>query len=378
MKYSIKKNKLISIVLLFLVVFQIGFSSVSFAFEKNMEKNTYDYKYKEYTLDDLVNCKSCDKMTKEEIIIFLKLLNDPEVRELHNKLIKNCTGSDRVSRMQWYQIPDLMGGFWDGFYDELEGTIEGIKSMFRWDTYKAMLEFCGAIGNGDITLNDLGEMALSQLEPIEYVIDNSSYVMDPWSDVSDDEVREYGANLCKTIIIIIDAKNTLKELPSCLKKFEGLLDDFGGVTGNVIKNKKPDVKIDIDDFENVVSEDGFKIDLQLFSEGFISLSKKDKKHVLNRHSFDRVKTQLSHQIGKVSRDILENDIAERNFFNPDWSEDMIADAVERGYNKLLKEGIRNDRNEIDVDGEWLLIVMEDGKFITAWGTHKFELSDFGF
>lgn len=252
-----KKNRLMSILLLFVMVFQIGFTSSSFAIDNISYKELQNYNTKEYTLGDLANVEACEKMTKEEILIFLELLNDPEVRELHNQLIKDCTGSDKVARMQWYQIPELMGGFWDGFYDELQGTVDGIKSMFRWDTYKAMLEFCGAIGRHEITLDDLKDMALDQLEPIEYVCYNSAYVFNPNSDVSDEEVREYGANLCKTIIMIIDAKNTLKELPESLRRFKGLLEDFGGVTSNVISGKKPEIDFDLDKIEDVVDEDNF-------------------------------------------------------------------------------------------------------------------------
>ncbi len=139
------------------------------------------------------------------------------------------------------------------------------------------------------------------------------------------------------------------------------------------------------------SEPMFKMNLQLFAKkgkkldglsslgkGIVNLSKDNKKHILNRHTFNRVKQQLCHKIGKVSRSKIAQDIAERGFFNPKWTEDMITEVSETAYNQLLKQGNTNGRYVVEALGEEITVAIEDGVFKTAWGHHKFTLDDFGY
>ncbi len=113
-------------------------------------------------------------------------------------------------------------------------------------------------------------------------------------------------------------------------------------------------------------------------KGMVNLSKANKKHILNRHSFSRVKQQIGQKIGKMSRSEIAQDIAERGFFNPEWTEDMITDASEAAYNQLLKQGNANGKYVVEVLGEEITVAIENGIFKTAWGHHKFTLDDFGY
>lgn len=255
------KSKLMSMVLLFAMLFQISFLSNSFALEAKNSIN-YNYEYREYTFDDLSEMNLCDDMSKEEIIAFLDLLNDPEVRKINNELMKQITDSDRISRMHWYQTPLFVKGMVLGVYDELESTVDGLISLLKPSTYKSMAKFCMAIASGEIGLGELQDLIWSDFECVEYVIDNTIDVFG--SDPYDEQVEEYGKNLAKTIIKILDAKSMLKELPESFSKFSGFLDDFGGITGNAIKNKKPDLDlIDLDKVEDVVDETDFLDDINL-------------------------------------------------------------------------------------------------------------------
>jgi hypothetical protein len=247
------------------MVFQIGFTSSSFALERTNYNGIMNYEYREYTLDDLVNCEICEEMSKEEILVFLDFLNNPKVREANNRLIKSLNKSDRVSRMQWYQTPDLIGGLIKGVYEEIGATVEGFLSLLDPSTYEAMMDFCTAISSGEIGLDELQEIIWSDLECVVYVIDNTFYVFDPDSSVSGEEVNEYGKNLAKTIIKILDAKSMLKELPESIGKFNSFLDDFGGITGNVVNHKRPKIDIDLDDVADIVDENEFDMNLQLFA-----------------------------------------------------------------------------------------------------------------
>jgi hypothetical protein len=111
---------------------------------------------------------------------------------------------------------------------------------------------------------------------------------------------------------------------------------------------------------------------------FQALSKGKVKHVLNRHSFNNVQKQLQHEITKRSKTDVANDIAERSFFNKNWSNTKITEATENAYNQLLQKGITNGRHTVKVSGEKITVQMNDGVFQSAWGSHKYKLSDFGF
>ncbi|WXR62847.1 hypothetical protein WG909_06465 [Peptostreptococcaceae bacterium AGR-M142] len=105
-----------------------------------------------------------------------------------------------------------------------------IRDIFNIDTYKAMMQFCRAILRGDVKCRDIkkafDDITESELKPIKYVFDNTIEVFDPNSDVSDDEVREYGKNLCKTFIMVMDAKSFLEDLPGYMKNFTAFMGDF--------------------------------------------------------------------------------------------------------------------------------------------------------
>ncbi|MCT4687613.1 MAG: hypothetical protein N4A55_09930 [Vallitalea sp.] len=110
----------------------------------------------------------------------------------------------------------------------------------------------------------------------------------------------------------------------------------------------------------------------------INLSKENKKHILNRHTFSRVKQQLSYLIKKLPRDEIAENIADRSFFNPEWSEDVVTGVAQTAYNQLMHQGKTNGKYIVKALGEKITVVIEDGVFKTAYGHFKYILDDFGF
>lgn len=161
----------------------------------------------------------------------MEMLQDEQIKELERELSnlamsKNPSTDERNAKMSWSQTDDLLLGLWDGVYDELKGNFDSIRDIFNIDTYKAMMQFCRAILRGDVKCRDVKKAVKGELEPIEYVFDNTIEVFDPNSDVSDKQVREYGKNLCKTFIMIMDAKSFLEDLPGYMKNFTAFMGDF--------------------------------------------------------------------------------------------------------------------------------------------------------
>ncbi len=278
-----RNNKLMSIMLLFIMLVQIGFTSSSFASEVNNHYNNFNSEKNNYTidLDRLSKSKIFNEFEKEEKILFMEMLQDEEIKELERELSnlamsKNPSTDERNAKMSWSQTDDLLLGLWDGVYDELKGNFDSIRDIFNIDTYKAMMQFCRAILRGDIKWRDVKKAVEGELEPIEYVFDNTIEVFDPNSDVSDKEVREYGKNLCKTFIMIMDAKSFLKDLPGYMRNFTAFMGDFKDKVQDVkkkvrknhgkLKEKKIDSKVDSNYVKRkVASKDHIKMNLQLFS-----------------------------------------------------------------------------------------------------------------
>ncbi|MDO5518526.1 MAG: pre-toxin TG domain-containing protein, partial [Clostridium sp.] len=108
-----------------------------------------------------------------------------------------------------------------------------------------------------------------------------------------------------------------------------------------------------------------------------AISKGKIKHILNRHTFDRVKRNLEYKIKVMPRSELEADIALRSFFNPSWSEEKVAEVAQEAYDTVVKQGGTTGNYSVEVLGEKINVYIENGKFSTAYGFYHFTLDDFG-
>ena len=67
-------------------------------------------------------------------------------------------------------------------------------------------------------------------------------------------------------------------------------------------------------------------------KSIINVSNKSVKHILNNHNPNRVAKQLPYN-GYIIRE-------HSTYFNKDWSDAQIVEAVEYGYNEALSQGMR--------------------------------------
>lgn len=108
----------------------------------------------------------------------------------------------------------------------------------------------------------------------------------------------------------------------------------------------------------------------------LKLSESLKKHILNRHSFSNVKSEMQYLIKKQSIKSIEENLAKRSFFNKGWSNDKIIKAVEKGASDLLKSGKTNGKFVVTQYGEKITIVLKNSVIETAYGLYKYTLKDF--
>jgi RHS repeat-associated protein len=104
-----------------------------------------------------------------------------------------------------------------------------------------------------------------------------------------------------------------------------------------------------------------------------SLSNKDIKHI-RKHIPSEFKKQLAH----LPKDKLEKTLAKNSFFNPNWSNEKVASALNKAYNDAMAKGITNGHHRYKVYGETIEIYIKDGQFKTGYGLHKLDASYFGY
>jgi len=59
------------------------------------------------------------------------------------------------------------------------------------------------------------------------------------------------------------------------------------------------------------------------------------QHISNRH----IPSVFSNQVPNLNDTQLANALSSRTFFNPNWSQAQVVEAVERGFNMLKRQGL---------------------------------------
>jgi hypothetical protein len=103
----------------------------------------------------------------------------------------------------------------------------------------------------------------------------------------------------------------------------------------------------------------------------VGLSKKALKHPLNRHDPNRVAEQIS----RMSPNKANEYIGTRSFFNKSWSEKKITKALNKGYQKAIKEGITDGKYVFKYMGEKITICIDNGIFKTGYGNHYYSAEE---
>lgn len=104
---------------------------------------------------------------------------------------------------------------------------------------------------------------------------------------------------------------------------------------------------------------------------WVKISSGDVKHVLNCHTVSRVAQQYPF--------LTESEFAgklKKSFFNPTWSDSLVSDSVNVAYNKALKKGLKTGEYSMNYMSETVIVVLNDGKFETGYGTYRYSVSEF--
>lgn len=97
------------------------------------------------------------------------------------------------------------------------------------------------------------------------------------------------------------------------------------------------------------------------------LSSKALKHPLNDHMASRYAKQVPYQ----SKEAVEAYLKKKSFFNPQWTEKQVTNALNSAYKDAVNQGVTNGYHTYKAYGEEIKIFMREGKFSTGFGNHTF-------
>ncbi|AZK45318.1 hypothetical protein [Paenibacillus lentus] len=117
---------------------------------------------------------------------------------------------------------------------------------------------------------------------------------------------------------------------------------------------------------------------RLEGKGKVELSLGNIKHFWSGHSFESFSKQIPYLLKVKSIEEVEKQLSNVSFFNKNLSKDQVVSQVERASNEAVAKGITHGQYSTMIDGELITVAFDNGLFQTAWGSHKYKLSDFGY
>ena len=102
-----------------------------------------------------------------------------------------------------------------------------------------------------------------------------------------------------------------------------------------------------------------------------TISKGKMGHIVNRHIPSVYAKQLPHKSKEV---VLKEIDGHKTFFNKDWSEELVQEAVEYGHNQVMGK-IKKGDYVFSYKGEKITLHYENGVLKTAYGDHKYSYQE---
>ena len=172
-----------------------------------------------------------------------------------------------------------------------------------------------------------------------------------------------------------------KNFPDALK-YLGKNEDFVKATKKISLKKEDKItKKQHDELKEIFDKMGLDDLIDGGSEtsyGINQLTKNKIEYVLKNHTFGRMKETIDKLMEKGLIKTAQNLLIDKSFFNPEWTEEKVAEVVNYVYNQAIAEGITKGEYTSIIYGEKITVCFQDGRFHTAYGEYKFSLSDFGY
>ena len=99
----------------------------------------------------------------------------------------------------------------------------------------------------------------------------------------------------------------------------------------------------------------------------VGISNKALKHPINKHMPSNFANQLKYK----DKATVEAKLKNISFFNANWSEKQVREAMNYGYKEAVSNGIKDGKYVCKYLGEDIVICIDDGVFKTGFGTYKY-------
>ncbi len=98
-----------------------------------------------------------------------------------------------------------------------------------------------------------------------------------------------------------------------------------------------------------------------------NLSNKALKHAMNDHIPAKYAKQLQH----MNKQFAEKYLSYKTFFNPNWTDKQVKEALNFGYKAALKNNVTTGKYSFMYLGEQIEIYLENGVFKTGYGDYVY-------
>ena len=138
------------------------------------------------------------------------------------------------------------------------------------------------------------------------------------------------------------------------------------VVENTAKKEMVDTAEDLSQ-KTVKKEEALEDNSRVKEGNETQLSRNTLKHINNRHNPNRYAQQIKYRPKADVKAELEN----TTFFNKDWSQTQIKDAINEGYKQATGQGITSGSYTFSYNGENVTVFLENGGVKTAYGDYTY-------
>ena len=99
----------------------------------------------------------------------------------------------------------------------------------------------------------------------------------------------------------------------------------------------------------------------------LRVSKNTLKHIKNEH----VPRTYAKQLKRKPKESVMKELERKSFFKSNWDKVQVEEAVNKGFNEAIKNGITNDNYTFIYSGEEVTVCLENGVVRTAYGNYHY-------
>ena len=86
---------------------------------------------------------------------------------------------------------------------------------------------------------------------------------------------------------------------------------------------------------------------------------------------DHMPARYANQLQYMSKESVEQYLSYKTFFNSNWTDAQVRDALNFGYKEAVNNGITTGKYSFSYLGDKVTICLEDGVFKTGYGDYVY-------